>query len=262
MAIIEESILSRLEGLADSVAERSYAPYSGVGAGCVILLSDGTWVPGARVENASFPLLIPAAMNAVSTAVAAGRRDFVAAVSNRPFGGADQDYLGAFLPGATFTDRTATSSLPLVHIREKLEPLIKPGTAGDADLLSFTREVASRALVPESDFPVGCILETTNGGLIPGCNVEHADWNLTLCAERNAIGTAVTYGLNPWRRLHVSCVKDPTGSPCGACRQVLVEHAPDMPLVMDRGDEIPEIRTAADLLPAYFGGTVLRKKPK
>jgi len=262
MQITEQSILTKLIALAESVSEQSYAPYSGIGSGCVILLSDGTWVPGSRVENASFPLLIPAAMNAVSTAVAAGRSDFVAAASNRTFGGADQDYLTAFLPNATFSDKTATSSHALVQIGERLDPLIESGALDDVELVALTRKIASRALVPESDFPVGCILETSNGGLVPGCNVEHADWNLTLCAERNAIGTAVTYGLNPWRRLHVSCVKDPTGSPCGACRQVLVEHAPDMPLVMDRGNETAEIRTAADLLPAYFGGTVLRKKPK
>lgn len=260
MPMFDQSILNRLIALAETVSERSYAPYSGAGRGCVLLLSDGTWVPGVRVENASFPLLIPAAMNAVSTAIAAGRRDLVAAVSDRPFGGADQDYLSAFLPDAEFSERTASSSRRLLEPRSRLEPELDVRAGDDDELQRLARQAASNAYVPESNFPVGCILETTGGGLIPGCNVEHADWNLILCAERNAIGTAVTYGLTPWRRLHVSCVKDPTGSPCGACRQVLVEHAPNMPLVMDRGDDAPDIRTAADLLPAYFGGTVLRKK--
>lgn len=262
MQIGRQTILTKLAGLAESVAEYSYAPYSGNGCGCVILLSDGTWVPGVRVESASFPLLIPAGMNAVTTAIAAGRSDFVAAVSNRGFSGADQDYLSTFFPDAAFSDRTATSSRKLVQIGERLDPLVHADHIDDATLAELTRRMASRAHVPESNFPVGCILETADGGLIPGCNVEHSDWNLILCAERNAVGTAVTYRLNPWRRLHVSCIKDPSGSPCGACRQVLVEHAPDMPLVMDRGNREPEIRTAADLLPDYFGGTVLRKKQK
>ena len=74
---------------AASIASRSYAPYSGIETACVVLLSDGTWVPGVRVENASFPLLIPAAMNAITTSVAAGRLDVVAAVSNRVLGGRD-----------------------------------------------------------------------------------------------------------------------------------------------------------------------------
>jgi homotetrameric cytidine deaminase len=253
------TILSNLAALAERISERSYSPYSGIERGCVILLSDGAWVPGARVENASYPLLIPAAMNAVTTAVAAGRTDFVAALSNRPFSGADRDYLTAFLPDAEFDGPVAVSSHPLVPVGDCLEALLPDTASGTDDIIELTRRIALRALVPESDFPVGCILETTSGGLVPGCNVEHADWNLTLCAERNAIGTAVTYGLHPWKQLHVSCVKDPTGSPCGACRQVLVEHAPEMPLVMDRGDNIPEIRTGADLLPAYFAGASLRK---
>lgn len=253
----EQSILKDLVALANSLAERSYAPYSGVGCACVVLLSDGTWVPGVRVESASFPLLIPAAMNAVTTAVASGRKDFAAAAASRTFGGVDRDYLDAFFADARFEENIARSSHPIPHIGDRLSPTMQDETT---DLTELARYAATRAHVPESDFPVGCILETANGGLIPGCNVEHADWNLTLCAERNAVGTAVTYGLTPWGRMYVSCVKDPTGSPCGACRQVLVEHAPNMPLVMDRGSEAPEIRTAADLLPAYFAGASLRKK--
>lgn len=256
----DSSILHQLATLAAESAERSYSPYSGSGCGCVVLLSDGTWVPGVRVENASFPLLIPAAMNAVTTAIAAGRSDFVAAVSSRPFSGADEDYLGAFLTSASFDRNIAQSSLPLVAPGERLDPLLPIDGDDEPDLIQMAREVAERAHVPESDFPVGCILTAADGGLIPGCNVEHTDWNLTLCAERNAIGTAITYGLYRWQHLHVSCIKDPTGSPCGACRQVIVEHAPDMPLAMDRGDETPEIRTGAELLPSYFGGTALRKK--
>lgn len=258
----EQAILDDLTALASKVAARSYAPYSGEESGCVVLLSNGDWAPGVRVENASFPLLIPAAMNAITTACAAGRTDFVAAVSNRPFGGADQDYLQAFLPDASFNGCIATSSRELTPVAKRIDPYFSVNGA-DPDLTSAAREVATRALVDESDFRVGCILETESGGLIPGCNVEHADWNLTLCAERNAIGTAVTYGQYPWRQLYVSCIEDPTGSPCGACRQVLVEHAPNMLIVMDRGRAAsPEKRTGADLLPSYFGGSAVRKKQK
>jgi len=263
MLISEQSILTGLASLAEKIAERSYAPYSGAACGCIVLLSDGAWVPGVRVENASFPLLIPAAMNAVTTAVAAGRGDIVAAATNTSFGGADQDYLAAFLPDARFDGNIANiarSSRAIPPIGHRLNPLIHDGSRNGIDLMGLARSAADRAHVPESNFPVGCILEVANGGLIPGCNVEHADWNLTLCAERNAIGTAITYGLTDWQGLHVSCIKDSTGSPCGACRQVLVEHASNMPLVMDRGSDPPEIRTAADLLPAYFAGASLRKR--
>jgi homotetrameric cytidine deaminase len=258
MPKFEAAILEELASRAQTLAQNAYAPYSGVGCGCVVLLSDGTWVPGVRVENASYPLLIPAAMNAVTTAVAAGRMDMITAVSSRPFGGADQDFLSAFLPDATFDGNVATSSQRLVPPAKRLDPLVD--AAGNADsLIEMARSAAKNAHVPESNFPVGCILETADGGYVPGCNVEHADWNLTLCAERNAISTAVTYGLLSWTRMSVTCVKDPTGSPCGACRQVLVEHAPDLELVMDRGSTDVELWLAADLLPNYFGGHSLRK---
>ncbi len=255
----EAAILKELASKARILAGSAYAPYSGVGRGCVVLLSDGTWVPGVRVENASFPLLIPAAMNAVTTAIAAGRLDMVAAVSSSPFGGADQDFLSAFLPDAAFDANVATSSRPLASPGNRLDPLVQAHAHPGDSLVELARDAAGKAHVPESNFPVGCILETADGGYVPGCNVEHADWNLTLCAERNAISTAVTYGLLPWTRMSVTCLKDPTGSPCGACRQVLVEHAPGLELVMDRGGNDTEVRTAGSLLPNYFGGAALRK---
>ncbi|HUF08676.1 MAG TPA: hypothetical protein VMO47_05100, partial [Rhodothermales bacterium] len=172
MLISQQAILTDLASLAEKIAERSYAPYSDAACGCIVLLSDGAWVPGVRVENASFPLLIPAAMNAVTTAVAAGRGDIVAASTNTSFGGADRDYLAAFLPDARFDGNIARSSRAIPPIGDRLNPLIHAGSRNGVDLMGLARSAASRAHVPESNFPVGCILEVGNGGLIPGCNVE------------------------------------------------------------------------------------------
>ena len=122
--------------------------------------------------------------------------------------------------------------------------------------MALARRTAERAVVPESGFSVGCVLETS-GGLVPGVNVEHADWSRTLCAERGALGTAVSYGLGGFGRLFLSCVQDPKGTPCGACRQLLVELAPEAALWMDRGGAPPEAASPARLMPGSFTGDAL-----
>ena len=120
--------------------------------------------------------------------------------------------------------------------------------------IALAREVASRAHTPESAFPVGCVLLTHEGRLLPGVNVEHNDWSRILCAERNALGTAVSWGQTQAQAAYLACLKDPTGSPCGACRQLLAELAPDATVWMDRGEASPEATTPARLLPGAFHG--------
>lgn len=87
--------------------------------------------------------------------------------------------------------------------------------------------MALRAYVPYSRFRVGAALEDANGTVFVGCNVESASYGLTVCAERNAIFAAIAGGgLRPFRALAVTCLDAGAGgcSPCGACRQVMVEH--------------------------------------
>jgi homotetrameric cytidine deaminase len=126
-----------------------------------------------------------------------------------------------------------------------------------AEGIERARDVAARAYVPASEFPVGAILETTDGRLVPGVNVEHPDWSRILCAERNAVGTAYAYGKRSARRLFLTCANDPEGTPCGACRQVLAELTPEAALWMDRHDDAPERAQLSDLLPGSFRGQAL-----
>lgn len=119
------------------------------------------------------------------------------------------------------------------------------------------RRLARRAYTPASNFPVGALLETTDGRFVPGVNVEHEDWARSLCAERNALGTALSYGLSDFDALYLSCPLDPKGTPCGACRQWLVELAPTVTLWMDRDDEPPEPRSPRALLPESFRGQAI-----
>ena len=92
------------------------------------------------------------------------------------------------------------------------------------DLMSMARQAALRAYAPYSHFRVGAALEDAQGMRYAGCNVESASYGLTICAERAAVFNAVSAGANrPFRALAVTCL-DGACSPCGACRQVILEH--------------------------------------
>ena len=94
------------------------------------------------------------------------------------------------------------------------------------DLLELARAAAARAHAPYSGCHVGCALETVAGGRFTGVNVENASYGLTLCAERVAVGCAVTAEGSDLRIARVAVVcAGREFSPCGACRQVLAEFA-------------------------------------
>ena len=133
-----------------------------------------------------------------------------------------------------------------------------PPPADDAEGVALAEAVARRAYVPESGFPVGCVAEAMDGRLVPGCNVEHADWTRGLCAERVVLAVAKSYGVTGLRRIYLTCPRDPRGTPCGACRQVLAELAPGVPVVLGRGAAPPEVTTPERLLPGAFTGDALR----
>jgi homotetrameric cytidine deaminase len=272
-------VFDTLRRLADDVSSHAYTPYSNQPVGVVALLADGTWVPGVRVENASFPLVIPALTAAYSAARCAGRDDLVAVVQNRPVRESDALFLSEALgsswkmaePAKTPTPPAAGSPLGkgAVLVQKGVDELPTPSNrldvyleaapkANDDEMLRLAERVAQRAHIPESGFPVGCVVTAKDGSLIPGCNVEHADWTRGLCAERIALATARAYGHRSFLRIHLSCPHEPKPASCGACRQVMFELAAGVPVVMARGTEAPKIMTPEQLLPGGFRGDALR----
>ena len=114
----------------------------------------------------------------------------------------------------------------------------------------------ARAYVPYSGFHVGAALETEEGTIVTGCNIENASYGLTICAERSAVAAAVSAGHRRFVRLAlVSDAPEPI-SPCGACRQVLFEFSPDLRVDSYAGTKC-QSWTARELLPAGFSGDVL-----
>jgi cytidine deaminase len=118
-------------------------------------------------------------------------------------------------------------------------------------LVARAREVMARAHAPYSRFRVGAALEADDGRIFVGCNVENASYGSTICAERMAAGAAVAGGAQRFRRLAVATEVEPPGPPCGACRQVLAEFAPDLEVVA-AGPRTERRWTLRTLLPDAF----------
>lgn len=122
----------------------------------------------------------------------------------------------------------------------------------DQELLEKAHSARRHAYAPYSEFSVGAALLGKSGKVFVGCNVENASYGLTICAERVAIGVAITCAEREFEALAIS-VKG-GGSPCGACRQVLHEFSPKMRVLMgdEHGTLVREM-TLDELLPEAFG---------
>ncbi len=121
------------------------------------------------------------------------------------------------------------------------------------DLLDRAREVRARAYAPYSGFTVGAALLAEDGRVFTGVNVENASYGLTNCAERVAVGKAVSEGVRRFRAVAVVGPEDDQPcAPCGACRQVLHEFGPALLVLTPDGRGGFRAATAADLLPGAF----------
>lgn len=122
-------------------------------------------------------------------------------------------------------------------------------------LIDEARKARERAYAPYSKFRVGAALETKDGKLFYGCNVENAAYGLCNCAERTALFAAVAAGYRPgqFKTLAVIGQTDGPIAPCGACRQVMIElGTPALEVVLSNLAGKVEVTSAAALLPGAF----------
>ncbi|MFC6591083.1 cytidine deaminase [Deinococcus lacus] len=122
----------------------------------------------------------------------------------------------------------------------------------DPQLLEGARAAFKQAYAPYSRFHVGAALRTTSGRVFFGANVENASYGLTRCAEQSAVQAMATVGEREFTDLVVYSEASPPASPCGACRQILFEFAPEARVVCvnAEGDIISGL--VRDFLPHGF----------
>jgi cytidine deaminase len=125
---------------------------------------------------------------------------------------------------------------------------------GKHDLVRSAADARQRAVAPYSRFKVGAALLTHKGEIITGANVESASYGLTCCAERVALFNALTAGKRGFAVIAVVARAPGGPMPCGACRQLLAEYAPEAKVWVADSRSLRTIRefSVGELLPGAF----------
>ena len=129
----------------------------------------------------------------------------------------------------------------------------------DRELVEKAVEMQNFSYCPYSNFPVGAALLCEDGTVFTGCNVESAAYGSTICAERTALLKAVSEGhRDDWVTMAVAGRGEDFCWPCGSCRQMLYEFAPELRILAVRGDGTFEEAKLSELLPHGFGAANLK----
>jgi cytidine deaminase len=128
-------------------------------------------------------------------------------------------------------------------------------------LIAAALDARTRAFAPYSRFAVGAAIESEDGTVIAGCNVESASFGLTVCAERIALYRGLFEGHRRFRRIAVVTDTPAPTSPCGACRQLLWEFAPDAEVILANLSGTVIRYTVRELIPHAFDARQLAPAP-
>ena len=129
----------------------------------------------------------------------------------------------------------------------------------DRELVEKAVEMQKFSYCPYSNFPVGAAILCADGTVFTGCNVESAAYGSTICAERTALLKAVSEGhRDDWVAIAVAGRGEEFCWPCGSCRQMLYEFAPELRVLAVRGDGSFEEAKLSELLPRGFGAAHLK----
>jgi cytidine deaminase len=129
--------------------------------------------------------------------------------------------------------------------------------ADDTTLVAAARAARERAVAPYSRFKVGAALETADGTIVTGCNVENSTYGLTVCAERVAVLKAVSEGHRDFRRIAVVADTQEPTPPCGPCRQILWEFCGDIDVILANTTRETGRYRLKDLFPLPFDAHLL-----
>ena len=120
------------------------------------------------------------------------------------------------------------------------------------DLAAKAAEAREHAIATYSEFKVGAALETKDGRVYTGCNIENVSYGLTVCAERVALWKALSEGAREFRQIAVVTDDVKATPPCGACRQLLWEYCGDITVHLHSIKGINEQYRLAELIPHPF----------
>ncbi len=123
------------------------------------------------------------------------------------------------------------------------------------NLLKKVFQLSKQAWSPYSKIQVAAILITEDNLLFEGVNVENSSYGLTICAERNAIGHAIAHGYRNFKHIFLYSPQIPNILPCGACRQVLAEFNPSIPIITSDSNFNFQIIQLNEIFPSYFSLT-------
>ena len=131
---------------------------------------------------------------------------------------------------------------------------------GDVDLVGAARRAREHADAAFSQFKVGAALETGDGTIITGCNIENATYGLTICAERVAMFKALSEGHRVFLRMAIVADTDVPTPPCGACRQILWEFGGNLEIQLANLKEDKGTHQLRNLLPLPFDARLLERR--
>lgn len=127
----------------------------------------------------------------------------------------------------------------------------------EQELINQAIAASKKAYAPYSNFCVGAALLLESGEIIQGCNIENASFGLTNCAERTALFTAIAAGHKKFSKLAIYVDRKQFTAPCGACRQVIHELAPDIEILLVNNQGEIKRTSDSELLPLSFGSADL-----
>lgn len=130
-------------------------------------------------------------------------------------------------------------------------PQAKPTLSQWESLLDQAIEARQKSYSPYSLYAVGAALLTRSGKVYLGCNIENAGYTASVCAERVAIFKAIFDGERDFEAIAVVTANG--GAPCGVCRQVMREFAPNLTVIIGDTTGQYEVLSLPDLLPYSFG---------
>lgn len=130
--------------------------------------------------------------------------------------------------------------------------------ATDRELIDAALAARAHALADFSNFRVGAAVESEDGSITTGCNIENATYGLTVCAERVAVWKALSEGKRRFRRIAVAADTETLTPPCGACRQIIWEFCGDIPVILVNPRGAREQHQMRDLFPRAFDRSFLK----